>query len=115
MNVSKYIPKQIHLPYIGAIYELSGRTIFILNLANLVLNTRIYFYNPGDSYLRDILASYLVFMSAAFSFAILSMTFMWVFVVPSHMKFNNDQRVANGIDPTFEKVCELVYIFKVKG
>lgn len=107
INVSKFIPRQIHVPYIGAMYELLNRVAFFISVCNILLCTRLYYYNTGDSLLRDTFGSYAIFMIAAGVIGIVLAVIIWACIVPSHNKFLQEQAVIDGRSPTFDKLCEV--------
>ncbi len=107
MQIFKFIPKQIELPYIGALYDLSGRVFYFISVANFILMTRVYYYNQSDSLLRDIFGSYFVFMSVCGIFGMVMAAAAYACIVPSHNKYLQEQAVLDGRSPTYEKLCEL--------
>jgi uncharacterized membrane protein len=107
MNIVKYLPKQIHIPYVGALWDLAGRVAFLVSMINYVFMSRLYYYNTGDSYLRDIFGSYVLFTLAILSVVLVAFTFMWAFVVPSHNKFCQEQAYTDGRSPLYDAVIEM--------
>ena len=107
MIFNKFIPKQIQLPYIGALYDLSGRVFHFISIVNFMLVTRVYYYNPGDTLLQDIFGSYILFMIVCGIFGMVLAGLVYAVVVPSHNKYSQEQSVINGRSPTYEKICEL--------
>lgn len=101
------VPKQIQLPYVGALYDLSGRVFHFISIANFILMTRVYYYNPGDSYLQDTFSSYFLFMLSCGIFGVFLSGLVYAFVVPGHNKFQQEQAVLDGRSPIYEKLCEL--------
>ena len=109
MNIFKHIPrfKQVQIPYVGALYDLSGRVFHFISIANFLLVTRVYYYNPGDTLLQDTFGSYILFMIACGLFGVVLAGLVYVVIVPSHNKYSQEQSVIDGRSPTFEKICEL--------
>lgn len=107
MDIVKYIPKQIYIPYMGAAWELAGRVSFLISLINYIFMSRLYYYNTGDNYLRDIFGSYIVFMLVVLIGILLAFTFVWAFIVPSHNKFCQEQAYTDGRSPLYDAVIEM--------
>lgn len=107
MNITKYIPKQIHIPYVGAMWELAGRVSFLVSLINYVFMSRLYYYNTGDSYLRDVFGSYILFAIAILIVVAIAAGFMWAFIIPSHNKFCQEQAYVDGRSPLYDMVVEM--------
>lgn len=107
MDIAKFIPKQIHLPFIGAVYDLVGKAFFFVTIANFLLNTRLYYYNAGDTLIRDSFGSYRVFLITLASFGLVALTFVWVFILPSYNSYTQRQSVVDGRSPTYELLCEV--------
>ena len=107
MRLHKLIPRQIHIPYIGAIYELLGRVFFFISLVSFVLNTRVQYYNVGDTWLRDTFGVYWFFMLVLICLAVVITIFIWIFLLPSQYKHIQDQATKPGINPIYDKLCEI--------
>lgn len=107
MNLSKFVPKQVHIPYVGALYELSGRVFYFVSIAGYVLTTRVQYYNPGDPWIRESFGSYITFAVSLFVFAMLMGVIVWVALIPSQNKFLQEQAVIEGRSPMYEKLCDM--------
>jgi hypothetical protein len=106
MNIKKMFT-QVHIPYVGAAWDLAGRVSFIFNCLNYLLMTRVYYFNTGDSLIRDTFKSYGLFLFTAFLlFAVLSVV-LYVIVVPSHNKFVQDQSYIDGRSILYDSVCSV--------
>jgi hypothetical protein len=107
MKLQNLIPKQIHVPYVGALFELAGRAFFFVSIANFILNTRLFYYNTGDSWLREHFSSYLEFGLAYIALGLVVIILVWVILIPSQNKFQQEQSVKDGRSPMFDKICEI--------
>lgn len=104
----KKVLAQNNLPYVGALWDLAGRVAFVFNCLNYLLMTRVYYFNTGDSLIRDTFQSYSMFLFIAFAlFAVLSII-LYKFVVPAHNQFTQEQSYLDGRSPLFDKVVELM-------
>lgn len=91
----------------GAAWELAGRVTFLVSLVNYIFMSRLYYYNTGDTYLRDIFGSYILFILFVAFGVFLASTFVWAFIVPSHNKFCQEQAYADGRSPLYDAVIEM--------
>lgn len=105
--IPKFIPKQINIPYVGAVYDLTMRVVSTISVLNMIFMSRVYYYNTGDSYLRDVFPSYWIFVCFLAFLCVLAALWMWAFVIPSHNKFCQTQSIIENRSPTFDKVCEI--------
>jgi len=95
MNINKLIPKQIHVPYIGAIWELVGCVSFILSILNMLFVT-IITYSTNDT-VQHIFPSYWIFFIIYSIFGGIMALVSYVYILPSRIKF---------LHPMYDKICE---------
>jgi hypothetical protein len=107
VDIAKYIPRQVHIPFVGALYDLLGKAFFFVTVANFILNTRLYYYNTGDTLIRDSFSSYWLFLTALVSFGLVMLGFVWVFILPSYNSYAQKQSVIEGRSPMYELLCEM--------
>lgn len=107
MDLSRFIPKQIHVPYLGALFDLTGKVFFAINAASFVMLTRTTYYSQNDSLLRDTFGSYALFMLAGIISGIGLLYIAYVFLIPSLNSYTQQQAVIEGRSPTYEKICEI--------
>lgn len=99
--------KQKNVPYVGAIYELLARVAFLYSLVSQLLMTRLYFYNQGDSFLKESFGSYWLFLGFLLLICWVLSWLSWAFLIPSQNKFCQEQAVIDNRSPLYEKVCEI--------
>jgi len=104
MNINKLIPKQIHVPYIGAIWELVGCVSFILSILNMLFVT-IITYSTNDT-VRHIFPSYWIFFIIYSIFGGIMALVSYVYILPSRIKFLQEQSVIDNRNPMYDKICE---------
>lgn len=107
MDLSKFIPRQVQLPYVGAIFDLVCKAFAIMGGVNFLMLTRSTFYNSSDSLLRDTFGSYTVFMLTVSIAGIVVLMLVYVFLVPSYNAHTQRQAVIEGRSPMYEKICEI--------
>ena len=107
MNVSKFIPKQVHVPYLGAIYDLAGKVFFVVNTASFLMLTRTTYYSANDTLLRDVFGSYAVCMLVGGVVGAGLLGAAYVFLLPSLNSYTQQQAVIEGRSPMYEKLCEM--------
>jgi hypothetical protein len=103
MKLDKFIPKQKTLPYLGALWEIAGGVAFILSTLNMFFVTIIMFSTSEK--VRNIFHSYTIFFLCYLLFGFVATYFVYVYGFPSRNKFNQNQAVINGGNPTFDKIC----------
>lgn len=107
MDITKFIPKQVHVPFIGAVYDIAGKAFLFVTITNFLLNTRLYYYNTGDTLIRDSFSSYWLFLAVLFAFGLLMLALVWVFILPSYNAYAQKQSVIDGRSPMYELLCEV--------
>jgi hypothetical protein len=107
MNISKFIPKQIHIPYVGALWTLSGIVLTLVNAVSFLFQTRLYYYNQDDSLLKDVFGSYVVYMVAFVLLGVIMLALAYAVILPALNSFQQAQAVKDGRSPTYEKLCEV--------
>ena len=105
MDLSKVIPKQINVPYVGALWTLSGIVLTLVNAVSFLFQTRLYYYNQEDSLLKDLFGSYFVYMAAFIALGGLMLVFAYAVILPALNKFQQEQAVKEGRSPLYEKLC----------
>lgn len=106
MNFSKYIPKQVQVPYLGALFDLVSKALAIAGAFNFIALTRNWFYDENDTILRDIFSSYVIFMIVVSLAGFVLLLVIYIVFVPSINSHIQEQAVKDGRSPTFEKICE---------
>lgn len=101
------LPKQKQIPYLGGFYTLACIVMSLISFGDLILRSRLYYYNVGDSLLKDIFGSYLLYMVACGFAGIILLIFAWMFLLPSNTKFVQEQSVIDGRNPMFEKILNI--------
>jgi hypothetical protein len=107
MDMSKLIPKQVHVPYLGALFDLVSKALAIVGAFNFIALTRNWFYDENDTVLRDIFGSYTLFMVVVSIIGFILLLFIYVFFVPSINSYSQKQAVIEGRSPMHEKICEI--------
>jgi len=103
----KFIPKQVHIPYLGALFDLTSKALALVGGLNFLMLTRNTYYDSNDSLLRDIFGSYILFMIVAVLVGLVIMLALYVFLVPSANSYAQKQAVIDGRSPMFDKICEI--------
>lgn len=101
------LPKQVYIPYIGAMYDLLSRTFFLVTGMTFLMQTRNTFYNSNDSLLRDTFGTYATLMLVLMFMCGVVMLLAHIFLVPSHNKYCQDQAVKDGRSVMYDKTCEM--------
>lgn len=101
------MPKQIYVPYVGAVYSLLGKLFFVINGLTFLMSTRNAFYNSSDSLLKDTFGTYAVLMLVISISCGFGMLLVYIFGEPSINKFSQDQAVKDGRSLTYEKLLEI--------
>ena len=116
MNIQKYIPKQVHVPYIGAFLNLLGNVLFLFSIANFIMTTWI-FYNLSEEHskIHIIFPHFIYFFISYCIVGFLLCLLCWIFIIPSQNKFAQEQAVIEGRSPTYEKICEIERILNERG
>jgi len=108
MPITRFIPKQKRMSTtVGGMLILVGETMFLFSLFNFVLVTRIQYYNPGDAYMRQLFPNYLLFLGVLAAAALVSMIFVYIFILPSKMVFSQQQAVKDDRSPTHNLLMEV--------
>lgn len=98
------LPKQVNIPYVGAMWTLFGLSLTIYSGINFIMQSRVAYYNQGDSLWRDIFGSYTLYIGSQVISLLGVMAFMHFCVFPSINKYQQEQAVKNGISPMFEEI-----------
>lgn len=106
MDLSRFIPKQIHVPYLGALFDLVSKALAILGAFNFIALTRNWFYDENDAVLRDIFGSYTSFMLVVAIIGFITLMVIYVVWVPSINEYAQRQAVIDGRSPMFELQTE---------
>jgi hypothetical protein len=107
VDLSKFIPKQVHVPYLGALYDLTGKVFFAVNAVSFLMLTRNTYYSQNDTLLRDIFGSYALFMLTVIGAGIVLLYMAYVFLIPSLNSYTQQQAIIEGRSPMYEKICEI--------
>jgi len=108
MPITRFIPKQKRMSTtVGGMLILVGETMFLFSLFNFVLVTRIQYYNPGDAYMRQLFPNYLLFLGVLAAAALVSMIYVYIFILPSKMVFSQQQAVKDDRSPTHNLLMEV--------
>ena len=92
---------------LGGMLILVGETMFLFSMLNLVLVTRIQYYNPGDAYMRQLFPNYLLFLGTLGAAALLAMILVYIFILPSKVVFSQQQAVKDERSPTHNLLMEV--------
>ena len=108
IKISGYIPKQKRMStVIGGIMILVGEAMFMFSILNFLLITRIQYYNPGDSYMRDLFPHYTLFLVFMFITAVCVMIFIYIFIIPSKVSFANKQAIKDERNPMYNLLVDV--------
>jgi len=97
--------RQIQIPYIGAIYELAGRVMFIFSAFNFLM-VSVVTYTASER-VRSIFPSFWLFLLMYGIVGVLTAVFSYVVIIPSQNKFAQEQAYLEGRSPLYEKVCDI--------
>ena len=97
--------KQIQIPYIGAVYELANRVMFIFSAFNFLM-VSVVTYTASET-VRHMFSSFWLFLLMYALIGILTAIFSYVVIIPSQNKFAQEQAVIEGRSPLYEKVCDI--------
>ena len=102
------IPKQMKMStQIGGFLMLLARTMSFVSIFNFIMITRIQYYNNDDDFIRIIFPHYSWFFSVVVVVTLIAMTIIYVFVIPSEIKFSNYQSVKDERNPLFNLLKEV--------
>lgn len=107
MKLLNFIPKQVHVPYLGALFDLNSKALALAGGFSFLMLTRNTYYDSDDCLLRDIFGSYILFMIAIMLGYFIVLIILYVFLVPSTNSYAQKQAVIEGRSPMFEKLCEV--------
>lgn len=92
---------------IGGLLILISEVMFIFQVLNFIMITRLNYYSSDDEFIREIFPSYYIFMSAMVFAGITGMLIAYMIIIPSKQKFNQEQAVKDDRSPTYRKILEL--------
>lgn len=107
MDVSKFIPKQVHVPYLGALFDLVCKAFALIGGFNFIMLTRNMYYDANDPLWKTVFGSYIMFMLAVTAVGAIALVMLYIFLVPSSNSYAQRQAVIEGRSPMFEKLCEM--------
>lgn len=107
MKLLNFIPKQVHVPYLGALFDLTSKALALVGGINFLMLTRNTYYDPGDCLLRDIFGSYILFMVVVLLTGFVGLFILYIFLVPSANSYAQRQAVIEGRSPMYEKLCDV--------
>jgi hypothetical protein len=107
MDISKIVPKQVHVPYLGAVFDLVSKALAIVGAFNFVALTRNWFYDENDTILRDVFGSYALFMLVVSIVGFIGLIVIYVVWVPSINSYAQKQAVIDGRSPQYELLLEI--------
>ena len=108
MSFDNFIPKQVKMnTYLGGVLMLLAKTMAFVSMFNFAMITRIQYYNADDDIIRSIFPHYSWFLFATSIAVLFAMGTIYVFVIPSEIKFNNRQSVKDDRNPLFNLLKEV--------
>lgn len=103
-----FIPNQIRMSTrIGGFLMLLAKTMSFVSIFNFILITRIQYYNADDDFVRTVFPNYTFFLSLVIIVTLIAMTVIYVFIIPSEIKFGNQQSVKDGRNPVYNLLEEV--------
>lgn len=102
------VPKQKNMDtHLGGILMLLAKTMSFVSMFNFAMITRIQYYNADDDIIRIIFPNYWWFLFAVSIAVLIAMALIYVFVIPSEIKFNNIQSIKDNRNPLFDLLKEV--------
>ena len=107
-SFEKFIPKQVKMnTYLGGILMLVAKTMSFVSMFNFAMITRMQYYNADDDMIRTVFPNYAWFLFAISIGVLIAMGIIYIFVIPSEIKFNNRQSVKDDRNPLFNLLEEV--------
>lgn len=97
-------PKQINVPYLGALWELYCRMAGIYGAFNTLMLT-VVLYSTNDK-IRSVFSSYWLFLGFIIILGIIGLLFVYIFLLPSSTIFIQKQSVIDNRNPVYNKICD---------
>lgn len=102
------IPRQAKMStHLGGVLMLLAKTMAFVSMANFAMITRIQYYNADDDIIRIVFPNYSWFLLAVSIIVLIAMALIYIFVIPSEIKFGNIQSVKDNRNPLFDLLEEV--------
>ena len=92
--------------HLGGFLVLLAKTMAFVSIFNFMMITRIQYYNADDDAIRSIFPHYIYFLFTTTIVVLIAMCLIYVFVIPSEIKFSNRQSVKDNRNPLFDLLKE---------
>jgi len=107
-HIPKFVPVQKEMSTIlGGTKTLLQEITFYISILNLIMITRLFYYSTSDPWIRMIFPHYLVFMAIIAVAAVACMTFEYAIMIPSKVRFSQEQAYKADRSPIMREVKEL--------
>ena len=94
MFLDNIIPKQMKMStHLGGVLMLLAKTMAFVSMFNFMMITRLQYYSAEDDYIRSVFPHYSWFLFAVSIAVLIAMGLIYVFVIPSEIKFCNYQGI----------------------
>ena len=101
-------PPQVKMStHLGGVLMLLAKTMAFVSMFNFAMITRLQYYNADDDIIRTIFPHYSWFLFAVSIAVLIAMALIYIFVIPSEIKFNNRQSVKDDRNPLFNLLKEV--------
>ena len=108
MSLENFIPKQVKMStHLGGFLVLLAKTMAFVSMFNFMMITRIQYYNADDDIIRSIFPHYTWFLFATSIAVLIAMTLIYIFVIPSEIKFGNTQSIKDKRNPLYNLLKEV--------
>ena len=108
MPIDSFIPKQAKMnTYLGGALMLLAKTMAFVSMFNFAMITRIQYYNADDDLIRTTFPHYGYFLLATSFMVLIAMVLIYIFVIPSEIKFSNRQSIKDERNPLFNLLKEV--------
>jgi len=95
-------PRQAKMStHLGGFLVLLAKTMAFVSMVNFIMITRIQYFNSDDDFIRSIFPHYIYFLFATTILVLIAMTLIYIFVIPSEIKFGNTQSIKDERNPLY--------------
>lgn len=106
MNWKKFIPKQKEISsWLGGMSYLLRSTAFYFSIVNLILITHVFYVTSPD--VQGFFTSYWIFLGCLGIGLLSLMTFEYIVVVPSMMRFSQEQIYKSNRSPLWSRLDKI--------